>query len=260
MSEPNIRLALPQDARQLMEIYAPYVEKTAISFETAPPTATAMLRRRDEIVQRYPYLVAEQDNGLLGFAYAHPFVGRAAYDWSVETTIYLRMDARGKGMGGKLSRRLEDILTRTSATRSSARSMTAATSSAAGTTWSGWRKSSASTRRPSRPFVPSPRSARTFVSENDLQSHHHRARISDRKAQGKRFLSNETQILKQIRTCGVPSGAPLSLCSRLHPERSLIDAVPKHPDEVPRRPPAALHHQFRRHGGLQLLPRRRGAR
>jgi len=110
MSEPNIRLALPQDARQLMEIYAPYVEKTAISFETAPPTATAMLRRRDEIVQRYPYLVVEQEKELLGFAYAHPFVGRAAYDWSAETTIYLRMDARGKGLGGMLYHKLEDIL------------------------------------------------------------------------------------------------------------------------------------------------------
>ena len=109
MSEPHIRLALPQDARQLREIYAPYVERTAISFETVPPTATAMLRRRDEIVKRYPYLVAEQDGALLGYAYAHPFVGRAAYDWSAEVTIYLRMDARHKGIGGRLYRTLEDI-------------------------------------------------------------------------------------------------------------------------------------------------------
>ena len=109
MSEPKIRLALPQDARQLREIYAPYVERTAISFETVPPTATAMLRRRDEIVKRYPYLVAEQDGALLGYAYAHPFVGRAAYAWSAEVTIYLRMDARHKGIGGRLYRTLEDI-------------------------------------------------------------------------------------------------------------------------------------------------------
>ena len=109
MSEPKIRLALPQDARQLREIYAPYVERTAISFETVPPTATAMLRRRDEIVKRYPYLVAEQDGALLGYAYAHPFVGRAAYDWSAEVTIYLRMDARHHGLGGRLYRTLEDI-------------------------------------------------------------------------------------------------------------------------------------------------------
>ena len=109
MSEPHIRLALPQDARQLREIYAPYVERTAISFETVPPTATAMLRRRDEIVKRYPYLVAEQDGALLGYAYAHPFVGRAAYDWSAEVTIYLRMDPRNKGIGGRLYRTLEDI-------------------------------------------------------------------------------------------------------------------------------------------------------
>lgn len=109
MSDLNIRLALPQDARQLREIYAPYVERTAISFETVPPTATAMLRRRDEIVKRYPYLVAEQDGALLGYAYAHPFVGRAAYDWSAEVTIYLRMDARHHGLGGRLYRTLEDI-------------------------------------------------------------------------------------------------------------------------------------------------------
>ena len=109
MSDLNIRLALPQDARQLREIYAPYVERTAISFETVPPTATAMLRRRDEIVKRYPYLVAEQDGALLGYAYAHPFVGRAAYDWSAEVTSYLRMDARHHGLGGRLYRTLEDI-------------------------------------------------------------------------------------------------------------------------------------------------------
>ena len=110
MSEPQIRVALPQDAWQLMEIYAPYVEKTAISFETVAPTATAMLRRRDEIIKRYPYLVIEQDKRLLGFAYAHPFVGRAAYDWSAEMTIYMKMDAHGKGLGGALYRKLEDIL------------------------------------------------------------------------------------------------------------------------------------------------------
>ena len=109
-SEPIIRVALPQDAWQLMEIYAPYVTETAITFETDVPTATAMLRRRDEIVGRYPYLVIEQDNTILGYAYAHAFNARAAYDWSAEVSIYLRMDERRKGFGGTLYRRLEEIL------------------------------------------------------------------------------------------------------------------------------------------------------
>ena len=90
----TIRIARPQDARALAAIYRPYVEQTAISFECEAPTATAMLRRMENVLTRYPYLVAERGGDLLGYAYAHPFIGRAAYDWSAEMTIYLRMDAR----------------------------------------------------------------------------------------------------------------------------------------------------------------------
>jgi phosphinothricin acetyltransferase len=110
LSDFTIRVARPQDARQIAAIYAPYVEQTAISFETVPPTATAMLRRMDDVLHRYPYLIAERDGRVLGFAYAHPFVGRAAYDWSAEMTIYLAMDERHHGLGGALYRKLEDIL------------------------------------------------------------------------------------------------------------------------------------------------------
>ena len=110
LSDFTIRVARPQDARQIAAIYAPYVEQTAISFETVPPTATAMLRRMDDVLHRYPYLVAERDGRVLGFAYAHPFVGRAAYNWSAEMTIYLAMDERHHGLGGALYRKLEDIL------------------------------------------------------------------------------------------------------------------------------------------------------
>ena len=78
----TIRIARPQDARALAAIYRPYVEQTAISFECEAPTATAMLRRMEDVLTRYPYLVAERGGDLLGYAYAHPFIGRAAYDWS----------------------------------------------------------------------------------------------------------------------------------------------------------------------------------
>ena len=106
----TIRIARPQDARALAAIYRPYVEQTAISFEGEAPTATAMLRRMEDVLTRYPYLVAERGGDLLGYAYAHPFIGRAAYDWSAEMTIYLRMDARRAGIGGQLYRTLEDLL------------------------------------------------------------------------------------------------------------------------------------------------------
>lgn len=106
----TIRIARPQDARALAAIYRPYVEQTAISFECEAPTATAMLRRMEDVLTRYPYLVAERGGDLLGYAYAHPFIGRAAYDWSAEMTIYLRMDARRAGIGGQLYRTLEDLL------------------------------------------------------------------------------------------------------------------------------------------------------
>ena len=69
----TIRIARPQDARALAAIYRPYVEQTAISFECEAPTATAMLRRMEDVLTRYPYLVAERGGDLLGYAYAHPF-------------------------------------------------------------------------------------------------------------------------------------------------------------------------------------------
>ncbi len=107
-----IRSARPSDAAALLEIYAPYVENTAITFEYETPSLEAFAQRIKETLKSYPYLVLEDAGILLGYAYAGPFKGRAAYAWSVETTIYIRQDAHGKGYGRALYTALEQELIR----------------------------------------------------------------------------------------------------------------------------------------------------
>ena len=105
-----IRNAAPGDAGQILNIYAYYVEHTAISFEYRIPTLQEFQGRMEETMRRYPYLLAEADGKILGYAYAHPFVGRAAYDWSCELTIYLDPAMRRHGLGRKLYEALEEKL------------------------------------------------------------------------------------------------------------------------------------------------------
>ena len=88
----HIRIAEPEDAEALLAIYAPYVEETAITFEYAVPSVEEFQERIRNTLQQYPYLVAEDENGILGYAYAGRFQSRAAYDWAVETSIYIRKD------------------------------------------------------------------------------------------------------------------------------------------------------------------------
>jgi L-amino acid N-acyltransferase YncA len=107
-----IRMAQPGDAPALLAIYTPYVLNTAITFEYDPPAQEEFLGRMKNTLARYPYLVAVGDGVPLGYAYAAPFKNRAAYDWSVETTIYLAPQARGMGLGRALYLALEDCLRR----------------------------------------------------------------------------------------------------------------------------------------------------
>ncbi len=102
-----IRNAKLSDAERLLEIYAYYVENTAISFETEVPAPEEFRERIRRITARYPWLVIEQDGIILGYAYAGTFKGRAAYDWSCEMTIYLAHDAHKRGLGRKLYEALE---------------------------------------------------------------------------------------------------------------------------------------------------------
>ena len=110
MNDIVIRSATPDDAAELLEIYRYYVEQTAVSFEYDTPAVEEFRRRLLHIIEKYPYLAAERGGKLIGYAYAHPFVGRAAYDWSAELTIYLARDCRRGGVGRALYAALEEAL------------------------------------------------------------------------------------------------------------------------------------------------------
>ena len=107
----EVRLATPQDAEELLEIYRYYVEHTAITFEYETPSITEFRQRIKQTLKRYPYLAAVDGHGkIVGYAYASSFKNRAAYDWSVETTIYVDKDVKRHGIGKKLYETLEEIL------------------------------------------------------------------------------------------------------------------------------------------------------
>ena len=106
----HIRAAHLSDAPALRAIYAPYVEKTAITFECTVPDVEEFAARIRATLRRYPYLVAERGGELVGYAYAGPFGSRAAYAWAVEMSIYLREDQRHQGTGRRLYAALEAVL------------------------------------------------------------------------------------------------------------------------------------------------------
>lgn len=105
----SIRFAKPEDAKELLKIYAYYVTDTAISFETEVPSEEEFKLRIEEVLKSYPFIVACKDDEILGYAYLHSFVGRKAYELSAETTIYLNPDKKKMGIGKKLYSVLEDV-------------------------------------------------------------------------------------------------------------------------------------------------------
>ena len=105
-----IRTATPDDAAALLAIYAPYVTGTAITFEYDVPSLEEFRGRIANTLKKYPYLVAEKDGTVVGYAYAGAFKARAAYSWAVELSIYLSPGAKGLGMGRKLYAALEESL------------------------------------------------------------------------------------------------------------------------------------------------------
>lgn len=106
----TIRAASPDDAPALLAIYGPYVTQTAITFEYDIPSEEEFRRRIRSTLSKYPYLVAERNGELLGYAYAGPFKTRAAYAWSAEASIYVARDKKGRGIGRALYRTLEKVL------------------------------------------------------------------------------------------------------------------------------------------------------
>lgn len=102
------RLATVADAQRLLEIYAPYVRETTVTFEYEVPTIFEFEQRIATTLADYPYIVAETEEGIIvGYAYAHRMRARRAYDWTVEESIYVDQNARGLGVGKQLYAALE---------------------------------------------------------------------------------------------------------------------------------------------------------
>jgi L-amino acid N-acyltransferase YncA len=97
-----IRLATERDAEQIAAIYAPNVTGSIISFEFEPPTVDEMRRRIEATLKRYPWLVCERQGQVLGYTYAGAHGSRAAYQWSVDVSVYVHGDARRMGVGRAL--------------------------------------------------------------------------------------------------------------------------------------------------------------
>ena len=98
-----IRTALPEDAAAFVAIVAPIIANTTISFERDPPSPEGMRDRITETLRRYPWLASLDEQGRVnGYAHAGPHRPAPAYRWSVNTSIYLREDARGRGVGKAL--------------------------------------------------------------------------------------------------------------------------------------------------------------
>ena len=103
-------MATVADAPALREIYLPYVRTTAVTFELTDPSLEEFSERVRTTLERYPYIVAVDEGEIVGFAYAKAFRPRAAYLHSIETSIYMRMDYRGKGVGRRLYETLAKLL------------------------------------------------------------------------------------------------------------------------------------------------------
>ncbi len=106
----KIRTATPDDAAQLLQVYAPYVKNTAITFEYEVPSVEEFRERVVHTLEHYPYIVAEEDGKILGYSYASRFRTRRAYDHCVEMSIYIAQDQRGHGVGRALYTEIESRL------------------------------------------------------------------------------------------------------------------------------------------------------
>ncbi|MBI0533586.1 arsinothricin resistance N-acetyltransferase ArsN1 family B [Sphingomonas sp. TX0522] len=101
-----VRSANVADATAIQAIYAPVVESTAISFEEVPPSVAEMEHRIAATLKDYPYLVAERQGEVTGYAYASQHRTRAAYRWSVDVTVYIADQAHRTGVGRALYSKL----------------------------------------------------------------------------------------------------------------------------------------------------------
>ena len=103
-ADVTIRTARSEDTADIQAIYAHFVQKTSVSFETVPPSVETMAARISSNLARHGYFVAQSDAGILGFAYASPYRPRPAYDRTAEVSVYLAPQAQGRGLAQALYR------------------------------------------------------------------------------------------------------------------------------------------------------------
>jgi phosphinothricin acetyltransferase len=106
----TIRLATEEDAEGIQAIYAPFCRDTPVSFETREPTVAEMRQRIAKTLKSFPWLVCVDAGLILGYAYASPHRERAAYDWSVDVSVYVREGLRRQGLGRALYTSLFGLL------------------------------------------------------------------------------------------------------------------------------------------------------
>ncbi|WP_339105166.1 N-acetyltransferase family protein [Haloterrigena salinisoli] len=111
-ADARIRVATPADAAAVRDIYAPFCESTAVTFEEAPPTDDETADRIASTLETYPWLVCEVGGEVVGYAYASRLRERRAYQWTVELSIYVAADARRSGVGRALYESLFAVLER----------------------------------------------------------------------------------------------------------------------------------------------------
>lgn len=106
------RFATLADAPAILAIYAPYITGSTITFEYDVPPVAEFAERIRTIQQQLPYLVAESDGQVLGYAYASKHRDRTAYQWSVETSVYVHPDGHRQGIARQLYSHLFELLRR----------------------------------------------------------------------------------------------------------------------------------------------------
>lgn len=110
MKNCTLRMAKKEDAADILAIYEPYVRNTEITFEYEVPTLPEFTDRITDISTDYPYLVCTADGRIIGYAYAHRHMERAAYQWNAELSIYIDKAYQHLGIGKQLYGALIDIL------------------------------------------------------------------------------------------------------------------------------------------------------
>ena len=108
--EIKLRLAKLEDAQDILDIYIPYINDSNVTFEYTAPSLNDFENRMKIIMENYPYIVAVCNEKIVGYAYAHKHMERAAYQWNVETSIYVKADLKHQGIGTLLYRKLLEIL------------------------------------------------------------------------------------------------------------------------------------------------------